>query len=769
MLPQADPQAHLLRVDAIMNQHVYWSGLRDDGEPPLIVDFDTLVRDKNTSNEVSQSTRVATEVFLKPDNILQLLDLAFPPESPSDLTPLAFDIFSAFPSNPAIMDACFSSEEILVRVFTLLHYYVNSPVASPALNSAVFKGRQELIDGLSLFILTGLKKQERLSSVIDLFTNDKALLNKWLACICNSKAQDVFLFFLTNYQTRTDAMTKKIADLCASHCVIRNFVREVAGVTLPDMTGTVVSADTKNNDMDRSKATMEDKLKSFSRLAIGNKISSYTRAEACSTILATILRCNVPYLCDQIFDHYRLILDKYLFISTSSKSMTELSDMLMTLKICGQVIIHMLRYLVVRSVALHYKEFRKIHSTPQLSDEFIKERNDYFNTAISHLIYSIEEEVKCTSVSTENIDGGKTLVAKTRKYELQHYDNEALDEFEAKYTHKFITIVTTLAEALSFIDRCASENRTTTDDQVSRALQVASYLYLFYTSHAIGVANSSKVVMQFFDDAGDTDDVQSDLALRKIVLMEETSIGEFMWSDMYTDTVFSVDDVMNYNYGDCLNWKQLPLIISPFFLYSHIVRSNRLCTILNIMRNYKESTVIQSVGVRIISGIIELGVSLSPKNTSLLEHTITRLCLFYLKDVKKNEDEVPCELSADKSKLRTVSYVVALRSIFRETMRFCTKVNSMMLMAIKYDYYAVDMDCLNDYIPDVDAPVLVPRTFAEFRESKDIKYPKAHALLCEHSLFAKCVEALIHETDLHTPLSDEAPYSLNANMTTAWL
>ncbi|EFO63128.1 Hypothetical protein GLP15_1053 [Giardia lamblia P15] len=769
MLPQADPQAHSLRIDAIMNQHVYWSGLRDDGEPPLVVDFDTLVRDKNASNEVSQSARVATEVFLKCDNILRLLDLAFPLESPSDLTPLAFDIFSAFPSNPAIMDACFNSETVLVKVFTLLHYYVSSPVASPVLNSTTFKGKQELIDGLSLFIFTGLKKQERLSSVIDFFTNDKALFDQWLACICNSKAQDVFLFFLTNYQTRTDAITKKIADLCASHFVIRNFVREVAGITLPDMTCTVDNAGAKNSDTDCSETTVEDKLKSFSRIAIGNKISSYTRAEACSTILATILRCNVPYLCDQIFDHYRLILDKYLFISTCSTNIAELSDMLMTLKICGQVVIHMLRYLVVQSVALHYKEFRKVQSMPQLSDEFIKERNDYFNAAVSHFIYSTEEEVKCTSISTEDINGCKKLVAKTRKYELQHYDNEALDEFEAKYTHKFITIVTTLTEALSFIDKCASGSRTNIDDQVSRGLQVASYLYLFYLSHAVGVANSSRVVMQFFDDAGDIDDIQSDLALRKIVLMEETSIGEFMWSDMYTDTMFSVDDVMNYNYGDCLNWKQLPLVISPFFLYSHIVRSNRLCTILNIMKNYKESTVIQSVGVRIISGIIELGVSLSPKNTSLLEYAITRLCMFYLKSVERNEDKVSCEFDIDRPKFRTVSYIVALRSIFREAMRFCTKVNSMMLMAIKYDYYAVDMDCLNDYIPDVDDPILVPRTFAEFRESKDIKYPKAHALLCGHNLFAKCVEALIHETDLHTPLSDEASHPSNTNMTTAWL
>lgn len=741
---QADLQAGLSRVDVLMDQHVYWSGLRGDNEPPVIVDFDTLVNDKNAPNEVAQSTRIATEVFLNHDNILKLLDLAFPLKDPSNLTLLAFDIFSAFPSNPAIMDSCFNSEPILTTIFTLLHYYVSASVVPPALNSVVFKGKQEFIDSLSVFILTGFKKQERLSFAVDLFTKDKILFNRWVACICNSKAQDVFLFFLTNYQTRTDAITKKIAELCESRSVIRNFVREVTGITLSRGAGT-----------NPSTAATADKPQERSRLAADYKVFSYTKAEACSAVLATILRCNVPHLCDQIFDHYRLILDRYLLFSVESANPAVLSDMLITLKMCGQIIVHMLRYLVVKSIAIHYRELKTTRDISNLSDEFIKQRSNYLDMAINHFIYPIEGEVRCTVTSSE--DKSKGPIAETHKYELHPYGNEVLDSFEDKYIHTFVTIINRLADALSSIEKCVSKQQNGIEYQTDKALQVASYLYLFYLSHAIGVVNSSRIVMKLFDDAGDIDDVQSDLALRKIVLMEETSIGEFMWSDMYVDELFSVERVMSYDCGDYLNWKQVPLVISPFLLYSYIVRSKRLCTILSIMKNYNQNTLIQSVGVRIISGIIELGVSLSPKNTELLERTISLLCSFYLKDMDETGKE-PYMVQSGDSRPRGVSYIVALKSIFRETMRICTEINSMLLMAIKYDYYAVDMDCLNDYMPDANKPDLVPRTLADFRKSENIRYPKAHALLCDHALFTRCVEALLPETDLHKPLSEETYY-----------
>lgn len=758
------------RDGTIMNQRVFWSGLCDNDDQQTVIGFDELILEKNTPNEVNQSSRVATQVFKDPNNIIKLLDLAFPTESATDLATAAFDIFMMFPFNSVVMDACFSNDDILVKVFELLHSYVTKPVEQSVLNAITFKGKQDFISALSSFVFAGFKKDERLLFTVELFNRNKELFDKWVACICNQKTQEVFLFFLTSYQTRNSETTVKISDLCSSRSLMRNFVRKVAGITSSSGIDAAHSGGVANTGA--AKVTVEDRMDEYSKLASSHETLSYTEVEACSTVLATILRCNVPYLCDQIFEHYRLILDRYLFISTYSKEIAAIDGALIMLKMCGQVVIHMLRYLVVRSIALHYRQFKT--NPPQLSDDFFKERGEYFNNAISHFIYVTENKVKCTYIeeptgenstksphTTEHERNGTNeakTVANTKDYTLPKYANDEIDKFEEKYFPIFIQIVNTLTEALIFVSRPVSKEPATQQGNegaadADKTLQVASYLYLLYLSHAIGVIRSAKNVTKLFSNSGDIDEAQSDPSARKAALMDETSIREFMWSDMYTDAAFSMERVMNYNQGGTYNTKQIQMIISPFLLYSYLVRSNKISSILHIMKAYKKNTVIQSVGVQIISGIIELGISLSAKNTSLLECTIARLCSFYLNN--KSKDSSP--QSSTKKSENLISYDIAIKSIFRETMRFCTKANSTLLMAIKYDYYAVDMDCLGEYVSDASNPDLVPRTLDEFHKSKNVKYSRAYELLCNHNTFTECVKELLNETDLKKPLSTENP------------
>lgn len=762
MLPLADFQVNLeayskeatkQRIDVLMSQQMFWSGLYDNAEQQALPSLDELISKQNTISDLIQSSRIVTQVVSKPENIRRLLDLAFPAEHISDLATHAFDIFLSFPSNSVVMDACFSNEDILRRVFDLLYAYVCTPGQPNIKTNVTFKGKQELISALTSFILTGIKKEERLSVLVDIFDNDKEFFDKWVECIRNPKAQDVFLFFLANYQTRSDNITLKIANLCASHSLMRNFIRKVVNVTLPPK-DTVINNVAENSTSTR---TVDDRMKEYSSLAIGHQIPSYIELEACSTVLAVVLRCNVPYLCDQIFEHHQLLLSKYLFISTDSTEIAYMGEMLPMLKMCGQVIIHMLRYLVARSATLHFEQFKA--NKPQLSDEFFEKRGRYFDTVISHFIYSTDEGVKYTSRETSTDDNAQGTV---HKYELHPYNLKEIDDFEEKYFPVFINIINTLVEALTFISRCISQDRntqenaqTTDNERTERTLQVASYLYLLYLSHAVGLVNTSRLIIKMFDNSGDIDDSSSDYSSIRGSLMDETSVSEFMWSDMYADPIFSVERVMNYNYVNSYVTKQIQMLISPFFLYSYIVRSNKISTILRIMQTYNKSSVIQSVGVRIISGIIELGISLSHKTMGLLECVIIRLCSFYLK-TKEQNDSSQGNITQDCKK-RSVPYDLAIKSIFRETMRLCTQANSMLLLAIKYDDYAVHIDELSNYLSDANKTELVPRTFDEFNNATNIKYPKAYEMLRNHETFTSCVKELLQSTDIIRPWLNNSP------------